>query len=259
MIDIRTLKNIKAVVFDLDGTVYYGNTLIDGVGDLTDFLEAKGIRVLYFTNNSAATRADIFEKLSGMGLSLHLGQVYNSAYAAAIYAKKNRLKDVFCIGSPGLIKELAAAGLNVVSGPEKARSLVVGLDKEFNYEKLSKALTALQRGCRFVVCNRDIHYPVEGKRLLPGCGPIAAAIECSYGVEADFVVGKPNSYMLELLSADHDLKRRDILVVGDTYSSYIAMAKHFHCPSVLITDKKMNDEKDVMVLRKITGIRKLFK
>jgi ribonucleotide monophosphatase NagD (HAD superfamily) len=88
--------------------------------------------------------------------------------------------------------------------------------------------------CKFIICNRDRTYPVEDNLLMPGCGPIVAALEYATERTADVIIGKPNTYMLELLCRDWKLGNQEILVVGDTYESDIAMANNFGSRSVLI-------------------------
>lgn len=247
------INQVKAVAFDLDGTIYYGNSLISGAKELVRFLQDKGIKVIYFTNNSMRTKRDIYEKLLGMGLELNREDVYNSAYATAVYAKYMGIKKAYCIGSEGLIKELEASGVYATENDKQAEALIVGLDTGFDYNKLSIALALLTRKCFFIACNLDRNYPVENGILLPGCGPIISAIQFSYDRKPDFVVGKPNTYMLELLAKDHNIAVRDILVVGDTYDSDIAMAKKSKCLSILISNKDSGYE-DTLVVKNARDI-----
>lgn len=239
--------DVKAVAFDLDGTIYFGNEIADGALELIESLKQKGIRVFYFTNNSVRSRIQIHEKLLKLGLKLSVDHVYTSSYATAVYASEKSLTDVFCIGSQGLIDELRLRDIHIVDCLDKVQALIVGLDAEFNYNKLTRALHVLQQGCRLIACNRDRNYPIENGRLMPGCGPIIAAIETAYGVEADFVVGKPNTYMLQLLASDWQLTNKEILVVGDSYSSDIEMAKKYNSPSALIYKGEI-DVSDTLVI-----------
>lgn len=252
------LSKIKAVAFDLDGTIYFGNTLADGVSELVSFLKSKNIKVFYFTNNSSKSRTEIFDKLKNLGLELILDEVYNSAYATAIYAKEKGYKSVYCPGAAGLVKELELNGVTVLTGDELAEAVIVGLNAEFNYTNIAKSLNNIRRGSKLIVCNRDPNYPVGNNTILPGCGPLVAAIECAAGVKADFVVGKPNTYMLEILMKDHKLKNFEVLVVGDTYDSDIEMAKKYGSSSVLVTNNSAYNVSDVVLLKQTKDLRLLF-
>jgi phosphoglycolate/pyridoxal phosphate phosphatase family enzyme len=254
------MKNIKAVAFDLDGTIYEGNNLLKGALETIEFLEKKNIDIFYFTNNSGKTRQAVFEKLLNLGIRTEISKVYNSAYAAAFYLKKNKYKRVYCCGTAGLKEEIIKAGIKCVDGKiEKAQAVVTGLDPDFNYIKLSGALDALtEKGCKLITCNRDKNYPAGKNKILPGCGPIIAAVECASGRQADMIAGKPGTFMVKLLCSDWKLKNRDLLIVGDTYDSDILMAKEFGAKSVFIS-KNMTQYKDTVTVKNISGIIKLFK
>lgn len=250
------MLNIKAVAFDLDGTIYLGDKIIDGVIGLIKYLEDKSLNIFYFTNNSMKTREEIYNKLRKMGISLSLDKVYSSSYATARYLKEECINDVYCIGSAGLVIEIKNIGINVTDDEKKAKALVLGLDRDFNYLKLSKALNAIQNGCLVIACNRDKIFPIENNKLMPGSGPIISAVECLYGKEVDYIVGKPNTYMIKMLSEEWGLSSQQILVVGDSYSSDIEMAKRFRCPSVLISREK---HLDTIVVGDISEMRNMFK
>jgi 4-nitrophenyl phosphatase len=66
-----------------------------------------------------------------------------------------------------------------------------------------------KKDCGFIICNRDRTYPVENSKLMPGCGPIAAAIECAVSRQPDVIIGKPETFMLELLCKDWNLRNKE--------------------------------------------------
>lgn len=226
---------IKAVAFDLDGTIYIGEELVKGVVEAISFLIKKQIKIFYFTNNSGKTRKDIHKKLLKLGLNPEIGAVYNSAYATGIYLKNNNFKKVYCCGSAGLKEEIVRSGIECVSEKEFPEAVIVGLDLEFNYGKMAVVLNLLkEKNCRFIVCNKDRNYPVENYRLMPGCGAIAVAIEFATNRQVDVIIGKPEPFMLDLLSKDWNLRNEEILIVGDTFDSDIAMADAYGSPSLLL-------------------------
>jgi 4-nitrophenyl phosphatase len=229
-------NKIKAVAFDLDGTLYFGNKIIDGVEETIEVLYARDIEVFYFTNNSSRTREEIFDKLKKLKLPSKISNIYNSAYATGLYLKENGYKSVYCCGSEGLLNEIKGSGITCTDGVSgNPQAVVVGLDHSFDLKKMSTALNLLRHmECKFIICNRDRTYPVEDNLLMPGCGPIVAALEYATERTADVIIGKPNTYMLELLCRDWKLGNQEILVVGDTYESDIAMANNFGSRSVLI-------------------------
>ena len=252
------MNNIKAIAFDLDGTIYIGDRLVPGVEDLIDFLRSKRLKVIFFTNNSTKSKKDIYKKLIDLGIDLSINDVYTSSYSTAIFLRENLLDDVYCVGTSGLRDELKKQQINIVTDEEKAKNIVVGLDEDFNEEKLKKVETvSLNRNCKVIACNKDKGFPVEhGKKML-GCGSIVEIVEKRIGRPVDYVVGKPSLFMLQLLMKDLHLKSNEILVVGDSYSSDIQMAVKAGCLSVLITDTIL-PYNDTIIVDNIVKIKSLF-
>jgi HAD superfamily hydrolase (TIGR01450 family) len=227
------------LAIDLDGVVYQGKSLVSGSDQAIRQFRQAGLAVFFVTNSSVRTRREVAEKLAGMGIPCRQEEVLTSAHAAAVFVA--RLAQgcparVLAVGSDGLVAEMAAAGLSIVS-TSPCEYVVVGMDTSFNYEKICEAMQAVLGGAKFVACNRDANFPVDQGRLMPGCGAMVSAIEAACGTAPHHVVGKPGVLMLELLSAEGKLKPEEILVVGDGVDSDIGMACAFGSPSVLIRPK----------------------
>jgi ribonucleotide monophosphatase NagD (HAD superfamily) len=142
---------------------------------------------------------------------------------------------VLIIGSDRLRDEMSRSGAQPVSDANQpCEFLVVGLDIEFTYPKISASLDALMGGATFIACNRDKRFPIEGNRFLPGCGAMVAAIEAAWGKKPDYEVGKPDTTFLEIIAAETSLQADEILVVGDSLESDIAMSNRFGSPSVFV-------------------------
>jgi len=230
------LRKIKLVAYDLDGVIYFGNKLLPNVVETIDELKDQNKEIVFITNNSAKSRVEICAKLESLGLSVNVHQIYSSSFLTGIFLKNlvhNKPVNVFVLGTNGLKKELANCQIGVVEMDEHPQFLIVGYDPDFNYSSICNGLTILQQGVKFIACNKEARYPVSSDKWLPGCGAMVAAIEISSGKEADFIIGKPNTLMLELIVKERNLKPEQILVVGDTPESDILMANNFGSYSAL--------------------------
>jgi len=228
------LASIKVAAIDLDGVVYRGRTMVAGADAAISSLRQSGLRVLFATNSSVRTRADIAAKLTGMGIPTQEEDVLTSAYLAGLLVKSIGLaKNVLAIGAEGLRTEISLTGATVVANPP-CDSVVVGMDTAFSYHKIQLAMEAIRGGAVFVACNRDASFPGSDGRMFPGCGPMVAAVEAAVGFPPHYTAGKPNVLMLEIVAARYDVRPHEILVVGDGMQSDIAMAMAFGSPSVLV-------------------------
>ncbi len=227
---------IKAFIFDLDGTLYLGEEAIDGAVDTVFVLEERNYRVFYLTNNSGKTQQQIVHKLNRMGFGANPDNTYCGSYAISAYLTQNKITPVYVIGTEELKNDLVSRNIDIKDN-SFVSAVVVGIDPFFSYGKIVMALEAINKGAKLIVANTDVTYPVENNRRLPGCGAMVAAIVAAANHAPDFHVGKPNTYLLELLCREHGFSSQEICVVGDMPESDIAMADNFQCQSILFDPK----------------------
>ena len=164
---------IKAVIFDLDGTLFLGKQTIPGAPELLERLRSQGKKVIFLTNAATRSRENMAEKLVSIGLSAEKEEVYCSSYFLAGYIKSNYPDGkVFVLGEQGIIDELDEAGVEHVK--KNADIVAVGLDRKLTYEKLANALQELEKGAVLVASNNDNVFPTEDG-VMPGAGAIVAA------------------------------------------------------------------------------------
>ena len=209
-------RNIDTILFDMDGVLYRGRQVVPGAPEVLAQLRSRGYRIGFCSNNSSKSRQDYVRKLAEMGISAEEREIVNSAFATVTYLQEQgRLPcRVYVIGGEGLSAELAAAGAEVVDrgGPE-VDFVIVGFDRNFNYDKLCEGFRALQQGAEFIATNRDATLPLEDG-LYPGGGTMVAALETAIG-RSPFVIGKPEPYSLLKLVAQLKSDPARTMMVGD--------------------------------------------
>lgn len=195
-----------AWVLDLDGVIWIGKEPIAGASEAVARLQAAGREVLFVTNMSALTEAEQVEKLASHNIDAS-GAVVTSAMAAAQLVEAG--ERVVVIGGSGINEAVERRGANVVpSGP--ADAVIVGIDPNFDYDELWRAMKAVRGGARLIGTNHDPSYPTpEG--LKPGGGSIVHAIAYASEVTPTFA-GKPNEGAAQLVRSRLG---NDGLMVGD--------------------------------------------
>src|SRR5690625_2436015 len=98
----------RGFIFDLDGTVYLDNDLIDGAKEAIDTLKNRGDKVVFLTNKSIETTGSYIKKLRGLGIEVDNHEVVNSNFLTARYlaSKINENEQVMVIGEEPLVEEL---------------------------------------------------------------------------------------------------------------------------------------------------------
>lgn len=202
-------------LIDLDGVIYRGNELLPGASEFVTWLAANQKKYLFLTNNSFATGTQILTKLARMGIVTE-GTHLLTAGQAAVQNIARRIPggSVYVVGEQPLIDLVEEQGLTAApDDSSEADAVLVGLDRFFDYQKMTNAANVIRGGALFVTINRDPVLPVADG-FLPGCGSLAAALESAGGVSPE-VVGKPEPMLLleamELLNS----QPAETVMVGD--------------------------------------------
>ena len=213
---MRKTVRPKVVLCDLDGVVWLAHQPIPGsVGAIASLREA-GIRVVFVTNNSFSTYDEQVAALGSIGVPAE-GDIVTSAMSAAT-AIKSGWRVLLC-GSRGLIEEIGRVTDDVVVAYNEPMAagdfdaVVVGFHREFNYQVLTDALTAVRGGAVLIGSNDDPTYPTPNGPI-PGGGSILAAIEKASGVTPT-VTGKPYEPMALLVRDMCDVLPEEMVMIGD--------------------------------------------
>ena len=217
-------------LFDLDGTLWRGNTPIPGAVETVRRLQAAGARIGYVTNNSTQSTEQFVAKLNGMGFPTEGCAIKSTASGAAAYVAAEGIGSAYVVGESGLHASMAAVAEVTDGSPE---AVVVGLCFSFDYEKLKTAMRAIRGGARFIATNRDVTYPMEGGNLIPGAGSVVAAVAAAAEREP-IVIGKPEPTMILQCLAELGLRAEETLVVGDRLDTDIESGQRAGCPVHLV-------------------------
>ncbi len=223
----------RGAIVDIDGTMVRSADPIPGARDGIEELQEAGIDVLYVSNTSSSSREECVRRLGNVGLDVAYEDVITAASATADYLSRNGFTDVYVIGRTALIDELERAGLTRTDRPETATALVVGKDDQFDYEKLTAALHALDDDTSFVATNMDRTTPTDHGEL-PGTGALVGAIQGASGRDPDVVVGKPNEYLLQSALEKLCVEPAHCIVIGDSIDIDIAMGASAGMTTILV-------------------------
>lgn len=207
------------VICDIDGVVYRGERLIPGSDEALRRLAAAGVNTWFATNNSTRSPRSISRKLLAVtGVEVSPDAIVTSSQAAVRLLGDDR-GPVMVLGGEGIHAALEDAGIAVTDEARSATALLVGLDWDLTYDRLTRAADAVRFGARFIATNTDPTFPTADG-LLPGGGACVAAVQTTTGVTPE-IAGKPHPAMRALLRA------RGIgpaWVIGDRGDTDIALA-----------------------------------
>lgn len=252
----QLIDSVETFIFDCDGVIWKGDSLIEGVPETLDMLRSKGKRLVFVTNNSTKSRKQYGKKFETLGLNVSEEEIFASSFAAAAYLKSidfPKDKKVYVVGEDGILKELELAGIQYLGGPEDGNkkielkpgylmehdenvgAVVVGFDRYFNYYKIQYATLCIREnpGCLFLATNRDAVTHLTDAQEWAGGGSMVGAIWGSTKQEPH-VVGKPSTFMMDYLADKFGIQKSQICMVGDRLDTDIVFGQNGGCQTLLV-------------------------
>ncbi len=163
-------------------------------------------------------------------------QVITSAQALA-YALSQKFPTgtkVFMIGDDGVRKALEESGYEILSveNAPAAEAVVMGIDPEITFQKMSEATFLVRRGIPFYATNPDKTFPTP-RGEIPGAGAWYSVIVTATDVQP-IVAGKPFPFLMDLSLEKLGTKKEETLVVGDRLETDIAGGQAVGCPTAVV-------------------------
>lgn len=226
----------KGFIFDLDGTVYLEDKLIDGASEAIKQLRNRGDKVVFLTNKSIETVDSYVQKLNRFGIAADADNVINSNFLVARYLKTklNDNEEVMVIGEEPLFDELTDAGIKISSRSDVSY-VVLGWDRQFNYDKLNRAYQSWRNGAKVIATNPDRTCPIKGGGQIPDCGAMIGALEGATGEKITSILGKPSSLAGNFIMNDIlELAPKNCYMIGDRLETDIKMGLACGMNAVLV-------------------------
>jgi HAD superfamily hydrolase (TIGR01450 family) len=229
----KIFEETELFLFDLDGTVYVGDKLIDGALSVIERLNAVGKKFCFLTNNSSKAKAEYMKKLHKLGLPVADGDLFTSAQSTCEYLlREHGEKRIWLAATDEVKGDFSSAGLNVVGdAPEVA---VLTFDTSMTYQKIDTLCRYLYQGVFFVATHSDLNCP-HPISPMPDVGSFIALAKAATGRNPDAVCGKPFKPCADGISARYKTENNRIAMVGDRLYTDIRFGNNFGYSSILVT------------------------
>ncbi|WP_425954166.1 HAD-IIA family hydrolase [Xylanimonas sp. McL0601] len=230
---------------DLDGVAYRGHLPIEHASDSLVEARARGLRLVFVTNNASREPEDVAGQLTELDIPASADEVMTAAQACAALLR-TRLEPgarVLVVGGAGLITAVRAAGFEVVASADDAPVAVAqGFAPDLAWADLAEATYAVAGGAWHVASNRDLSLPTA-RGYAPGNGALVGAVVAATGVEPSSA-GKPSPTMYRLAVERAGAKRP--LVVGDRLDTDLAGARSGDYPGLHVLTGVSSARDDVL-------------
>lgn len=228
------INNYDSFIFDLDGTIYRGSSIIPNADKTINKLKHLCKKIVFISNKTTGSVKEYFDFLTAQSLKIEQNEIINSTIVLTKHLKRNHPGEkFFAIGEKTFIHEIASSGLIYSEDPGSINLLLVTLDRTLNYEKLEIAARALENGAKFFAANIDDTCPVDNGEVLDA-GATISALEKRTHRKLEKHFGKPSKFMMDevRIRLGNDLSKA--LLIGDRLETDIAMGNSFGLDTVLV-------------------------
>lgn len=208
------MSSVRALLLDLDGTLYGEAGAVPGAPEALAALRRRGVPLRFVTNTTRRSRRLLAERLAAYGLVARPEEIVTAVMAAVASLRARGVRRVAPFVAEATLEDLAGFELD---GPTPEVVLVGDLGEEWDFVRLNRAFHHLMDGAELVALQRD-RYWQRGDGLALDAGPFVAALEYASGRTAT-VAGKPSKAFfqaaLATLSADGITGPEGVVMVGD--------------------------------------------
>ena len=233
---MKSLTDIKGILFDLDGVLYIGSQPIAGAIAAVDNIRASGIPCRFVTNTSTLSLASLQQKINALGFSLKPEEIISAPQAALRYLQ--RQPDAVC-------RLLLAADVKkdfqgLRQSDTEANHIVVGdIGDAWSYRLLNEVFSCLMHGAKLIAIHKNRFWQTE-QGLQMDIGGFVQALEYASGAKA-MIIGKPATDFFQIALDDMGLQPTETLMVGDDIDSDVGGAQQAGLRGVLVRTGKYRD------------------
>lgn len=242
MVDHNLLQCKKLFLFDLDGTLYLGDRLFEGVRELLSAIRARDGQYRFLTNNSSRSVAAYVKKLTRLGVATEAADFLTSVDALIHYLREHGGEDrrYYVCGTESMKSQLRAAGFTAAERREDANALLMGFDTELTFQKLEDACILLGQGIPYLATNPDWVCPTA-YGFVPDCGSVCEMLWRATS-RRPVVIGKPEPLMPQLAMLEAGVSAQETLLVGDRVYTDIASGANAGIDTLLVLSGETKEE-----------------
>ncbi len=240
--NLETIHAKKGFICDMDGVIYHGSKLLEGVDRFLAWVAKENKQFLFLTNSSERSPVELSHKLKRLGLDIDPSHFYTSALATASFlASQCPGGSAYVIGEPGLTGALYDAGITM--NDYDPDYVVVGESRSYSFEKIEHAIHLVLKGAKLIGTNTDLTGPSE-RGILPACRSLTAPIELATGRNAYFI-GKPNPIIMRHAMRKLGTRREETAIIGDRMDTDILSGIQTEIDTILVLSG-VTGEKELM-------------
>ena len=220
---------MSIIATDLDGTIFKGQTLIDGVKEGLLKIINEGIEIYYTTNNSSQTPSEIKDKLENLlQFDIDISKIITPLVIFQNMYSDDKL-NIYIYGSDNLKNYIKNLNINVTS-LENAELVLIGRKEENNFSEINEIIKSVSIGKNILSLNKDLTFPTEfGEKA--GNGAVVKIIEDKLSINIP-TLGKSGDHYSSYFIQN---KITVNYVIGDRVDTDIIFGKNLNAKTFLVS------------------------
>jgi len=220
---------VKIIATDLDGTLFKGETLIDGVRESILELKNNDLEIYFTTNNSSQSPSEIRAKLvSLLSLEIDINKIITTLIVFKDLLSK-KFDKLYIYGTDGLKKYIKTLNIEVVS-LDASEAVLIGRKEINNDLEIEEIISFVKNGAQIYCLNKDLTYPTEyGEQ--PGNGEVVKIIEDELSINIESLGKSGELYPSYFTSKDIKID----FVIGDRVDTDIMFGKYLNAVTFLVS------------------------
>lgn len=258
------VSRYRVIFFDAYGVLKNARGVMQGVPELLSWILRQGKDVYVITNDASRSPTQMAAAYAHpeYGILVPESRIISSGLLAKDFLRtKVRSGRVAYLGKPSSAFYIEGAGLTPVhigacNNTEESLAAIALLDDEgFDwFRDINMTLNLMRRvNAPVIVANPDLAYPVNESEVGLAVGSLAAMLERIVG-KAFIRFGKPDTMMFShAFACAHDnvpdLRKNDILMVGDTLETDILGANTFGLDTALVLSGNTRPDQALLAIQ----------
>jgi HAD superfamily hydrolase (TIGR01458 family) len=230
------LAGIRALLLDLEGTLYEAGRPIARVAETLAALDRRGIPWRFVTNTTSRPRRVLVAELSAMDLPADPERIFTAPRAAREFLLARGWTRAHLLVRPALVEDFPGIAADDIA----PQAVVLGdLGEETTFARLNRAFRLLLEGAELVTLARNRYYRGADGLLLDQ-GPFVVALEYASGKTAT-LVGKPSPHFFAAALASLGIPPSEAAIVGDDLEADVGGGQMAGMRGVLVRTGKFRE------------------
>lgn len=210
-------SNIKGILSDIDGTLYFKGKPIEGAIETVSELKKRGLKLLFFTNTDSRTPKTIYSILKNFGFQIEESEIFTPIIALKEFLKTKSEPSLFLVTTKEVKSEFEEFNIvNEETIPDYV--IIADFQDDWDLNRLNQAFRQVLKGAKLLGTQGNRYYLDREGNPVIDTGSFVQLIAYAANVQPK-IFGKPSTTFFNEALKLLGTKREETLVIGDDIES----------------------------------------